>query len=196
MSTLKGSIESNREKILLHFSSVVRPGIENLVGWINYSDYFIAPSSTRFHLAIEGGLAEHSLNVLNILFKRVEEYNLETPIETIILSALCHDLCKCNFYTKEKRNKKENGVWKEVEVWSVRDQFPMGHGEKSVSIMQDFIRLTEEEKLTIRWHMGSFDSGVHFNFPSGYPYKEAIGKYPLVTLLNSADAEASNILED
>jgi len=71
----------------------------------------------------------------------------------------------------------------------------MGHGEKSVSILQDFFLLTEQEKLAIRWHMTAFDAGIHFGYPSGFAFREAVKKYPLVTLLFTADYEASNIIE-
>ena len=79
-------------------------------------------------------------------------------------------------------------------AYKVQDQFPMGHGEKSVSILQDYIWLDPEEKLAIRWHQCAFDPGIHFNYPSGYPFREA-AKIPLVVLLFTADYEASQILE-
>lgn len=80
-------------------------------------------------------------------------------------------------------------------AYIVDDQLPMGHGEKSVSILQDFFKLTDEEKLAIRWHMQAFDAGIHFSYPSGFPFRKAADEYPLVTLLFTADYEASQILE-
>lgn len=80
-------------------------------------------------------------------------------------------------------------------AYVVDDTFPFGHGEKSVSILQDFFKLTPEEKLAIRWHMTSFDPGIHFSYPSGFPFRKAADEYPLVTLLFTADYEASQILE-
>ena len=79
--------------------------------------------------------------------------------------------------------------------YKVNDQLPLGHGEKSVSILQDFFHLTDEEKLAIRWHMTSFDAGIHFNYPSGFAFRKAADECPLVTLLFTADYEASQILE-
>ena len=63
--------------------------------------------------------------------------------------------------------------------WSVDDKLPLGHGEKSLSILQDFIQLTEVEKLAIRWHMGPTEPGVHFAYPAGYAFRAAIEKHPL-----------------
>lgn len=82
-----------------------------------------------------------------------------------------------------------------TESYKVNDKFPIGHGEKSVIIAQRFISLTDEEAMAIRWHMVAFDAGIHFNFPSGYAFREAVNKCALVTLLSTADQEASNILE-
>jgi len=79
--------------------------------------------------------------------------------------------------------------------YSVVDQLPLGHGEKSLSILQDFIKLTEPEKLAIRWHMGATEPGTHFDYPTGYAFRAAMERHPLVTLLFTADLEASQIME-
>lgn len=80
-------------------------------------------------------------------------------------------------------------------TWSVDDQLPLGHGEKSLSILQDHIKLTDEEKSAIRWHMGFSDAGTHFFYPTGAAFRAAKEKWPLVTLLACADDEAAFILE-
>lgn len=79
--------------------------------------------------------------------------------------------------------------------WSIEDQFPMGHGEKSVSIIQDFIKLTMEEKLAIRWHMGPWEVGTMLDYGAKNAFNKAKEIFPLVTLLQTADFEASSILE-
>lgn len=160
------------------------------------SDFYRAPCSTEFHLAKEGGLALHSINVTTLLQEKVERYDLDQRYssDTIAICGLCHDICKANFYIKGKKNIKEGEKWIKKEVWIVKDQFPMGHGEKSVSILQDFIQLSQPEKLAIRWHMLAFDPGIRFQYPSGYAFREA-SKEPLVVLLFTADYEASQIVE-
>jgi hypothetical protein len=191
-----------KEQILNLWKDVKRPGIDPLLDFLNTSDFFIAPCSTQYHLAQPGGLAEHSLNVYNLLSQKCDLYSKFqmidfpiVPMESIIICALGHDLCKVNYYGKDKRNVKENGRWIEKEVYVVKDQLPLGHGEKSVSILQDFIHLTDVEKLAIRWHMTAFDAGIHFDYPNGFAYRAAIKVHPLVTLLFTADFEASNIIE-
>ena len=47
------------EELLL---SVDRTGIDKLLGYIkNKTDFYTAPASTRFHLACDGGLLQHSI---------------------------------------------------------------------------------------------------------------------------------------
>lgn len=77
----------------------------------------------------------------------------------------------------------------------VEDQLPLGHGEKSLYLITSFVTLKNDEAAAIRWHMIAFDAGIHFNYPSGFPFREAVKRYPLVTLLATADFEATNILE-
>jgi len=186
-----------RNAILKLWDFVDRTGIDQLKYFLETSDFFDAPCSTEFHLSRPGGLMKHSMNVFDLLEEKVRRYGLDStiPLETRIICALGHDLCKTNFYVRGTKNVKENGVWKEKQVWTVKDQFPMGHGEKSASILQDFITLTEMEKLAIRWHMVAFDPGIHFFYPSGSAFRTAVNKHPLVTLLFTADYEASQILE-
>ena len=80
---------------------------------------------------------------------------MEYTNESIALTALLHDVCKMNFYSVDYRNaKNEQGVWEKVPYYTINDQLPYGHGEKSVYIVSGFMRLTREEAFAIRYHMG------------------------------------------
>ena len=186
---------TDREEIISLWGSIQREGAEGVIEFLQTSDFFEAPCSTEFHLAVPGGLARHSLNVYRLLKEKIARYGLAVDHDSIVVCSLGHDLCKANFYVKGTRNVKENGRWIEKQVYKVQDIFPMGHGEKSVSILQDFITLSAEEKLAIRWHMTAFDPAIHFGYPSGFAFREAAKQYPLVTLLFTADYEASQIVE-
>jgi len=173
-----------------------RDGAEDFLYYLeNGTDFFTAPCSTIFHLAKDGGLAEHSMNVYELLKEKVARYELKVNPDTIAICGLMHDLCKTNFYKKGKKWTKSDGKWLEVDCYEVDDQFPTGHGEKSVFILQRFLKLTDDEILAIRWHMAAFDASIHFNYPNGFPFRASIKKCPLVTLLVTADMEASNIIE-
>ena len=114
--------------------------------------------------------------------------------ESIAIVALLHDICKCCFYVETQKWKKdENGQWESYIGYDVNDVFPIGHGEKSVIMLQNFgLELTAEEMLAIRYHMGMFgDGGAELR----YSQAQAVRDYPLVPLLQMADFSASVIFE-
>lgn len=176
-----------KEEILKLLKSTNREGMENLIDFLNKSDFFKAPASTRYHAPYEGGLAEHSYKVYEIYKKKIEDSDFDMPIDSIIISALLHDICKSNYYKVDYRNAKNaKGEWEKVPYYTVDDTIPYGHGEKSVMMISEYIKLTNEEKYAIRWHMG-------FTEPKeAYPtLGEAYKKYPTALLLHEADLEAS-----
>ncbi|ASN71590.1 hypothetical protein 10S8_34 [uncultured Caudovirales phage] len=183
------------EKLLLETK---RPGIESLLEFIRKSDFYSAPASTRFHGAHEGGLLEHSLNVFDCLAEKKASDNaiwhkalVNVQSESIIISSLLHDLCKTYFYITEMRNKKnEQGQWEQVPFYSVNDLIPYGHGEKSVMMIEEYIKLLPAERYAIRWHMGSYEPKELWN-----TLGTAMEKYPLVLALHEADMEATYLLE-
>ena len=149
------------------------------------------------HGAYAGGLCEHSVNVFRCLEAylardRVKEvYGMDYPMESAAIAALLHDVCKIGLYKPGFRNVKDDatGKWEKVPSYSYEDKLPYGHGEKSVYITNGFIRLTREEAMAIRWHMGF--SGTEDNRLVG----QALQQYPLAFALATADMEASYFLE-
>ncbi len=191
--------ENKKEEFLKIFQeNITRPGSDKLLSYLqsDQSDFFDAPASTRFHGSYAGGLLEHSLNVYNCLKdylnrpRTKELYGMDYSDETIAIVSLLHDVCKMNFYTVDYRNaKNEKGVWEKVPYYTINDQLPYGHGEKSVYIVSGFMRLSREEAFAIRYHMGF----------SGIEDKNSIGNafemFPLALALSVADMEASFYLE-
>ena len=185
-------MSAKQEFIEIFKENIKRPGSEKLLEWLSQSDFFIAPASTKYHSAFEGGLVQHSLNVYKLLKKRCAEYGI-TDGESIAICGLLHDICKANFYTISYRNaKNERGVWEKVPYYTVDDQFPFGHGEKSVFVVERFMRLRENEAIAIRWHMGGFDEAAK---SGGFSISHAYEKYPLAVLLHMADLEATYLSE-
>ena len=185
------------EFIEIFKANITREGADKLLDFLEHkSDFFTAPASARYHLACEGGLCEHSLNVYHCLVdylqrERVQElYGLEYPAESVALVSLLHDVCKTGCYRQGSRNVKgPDGKWQAVPTFFYEDPLPYGHGEKSVYIVNGFIRLTREEAMAIRWHMGF--SGTEDPRTVG----QALQKYPLAFALATADMEASYFLE-
>lgn len=178
-----------KEEFLTLLRNVHREGIEDLISFIEKTDFFVAPASTRFHGDHEGGLVEHSLKVYEILKYKVENCieKIEIEEESIILIALLHDLCKANFYKVDYRNAKNAlGVWEKVPYYTVDDTIPYGHGEKSVMMITEYMKLTSEEKYAIRWHMGFTEPKEQYT-TIGLAYQ----KYPIALLVHEADLEAT-----
>jgi len=168
---------------------ICREGAPALLSWLDSTDFFTAPASTKYHCSHEGGLCEHSLNVWYRLIKKPS--SVEYQPETLAIVSLLHDVCKANFYKAEMRNTKdEKGNWVKVPYYTVEEAFPFGHGEKSVFLIERFIRLTEEEAVAIRYHMGGFSEK-----PGDYSCGAAFAKYPLALHLHESDLEATYLDE-
>ena len=146
-----------KQEFINLLKSTNREGMENLIAFLEKTDFFTAPASTKFHGAFEGGLLEHSMKVYEILKDKAENnvINAKFADDTIKIVALLHDICKANFYKVDYRNaKNELGEWEKVPYYTIDDTIPYGHGEKSVMMLTEYIKLTSEEKYSIRWHMG------------------------------------------
>ena len=178
-----------KERFLELLRETNRDGIEDLIKFLENSDFFKAPASTKFHGNYESGLLEHSLKVYDILENKVKNLDIELTINTNTLKivALLHDICKTNFYKIDYRNaKNEQGIWEKVPYYTIDDTIPYGHGEKSVMMLTEYIKLTPEEKYAIRWHMGFTEPKELYQ-----SLGQAMKKYPLILLLNEADMEAT-----
>ena len=178
---------------------------------IKETDFFEAPASTRYHSNFQGGLAYHSLCVLyNLLRLNINPSDDEDTIDIrddlrsttngneslwislndIIISALCHDLCKTNFYIPvQKWRKDDRGKWESYTTWGIDDKFPLGHGDKSVVLLSKHFNSNKVIDTAIRWHMGAFSTNNYQDFATACNY------HPLVALLHSADFISTYVTE-
>ncbi len=192
-------LEYKKKFIDIYNAKIKREGADKLLAYLEECDFFTAPASTRYHGSHPGGLCEHSINVYECLcdyLKRPrarEIYGMNYSEETIAIVSLLHDVCKTNFYVETTRNVKEDGVWKTVPYYSIEDQLPYGHGEKSVYIVSSYMKLTREEAFAIRYHMG-------FSESNNVTYLNNVGKayemFPIAFAVSVADMEASYYLEE
>lgn len=176
---------------------IKREGAKELLEYLKKSDFFVAPASSQFHSAFEGGLCQHSINVYNRFLNSVkneygEEFLTQEKMETIAICGLLHDLCKIDTFKIDYKNKKVDGNWVQVPYFSVEDNLPYGHGEKSVYIISGFMKLTREEAMIINWHMGGFDARVR---GGAYGLSDAYYKWPLAVLFHTCDLLATYIDE-
>ncbi len=181
------------EFISLYETNIKRDGSKKLLEWLQTTDFFTAPASTKYHCACDSGLLMHSLNVYKVMMDK--HYNEgEDNKESFAVSALLHDVCKVQFYRALKRNVKNEstGIWEQVPYYAVEDAFPYGHGEKSVFLIERFMRLKTPEAMAIRWHMGGFDDSAKCG---SFSISLAFGKFPLAVKLHLSDLEATYLCE-
>ena len=183
-----------REKFLEIFRrEVTREGGTEFLGWLEGTDFFTAPASTKYHCACQNGLVMHSVSVYQVMMEKHFAEG-EDSRESFALCGLLHDLCKANYYKVSTRNVKndQTGQWEKTPYYAVEDQFPYGHGEKSVFLIERFIRLKPAEAAAIRWHMGGFDDAVKGGC---FALSQAFEKYPLAVKLHLSDLESSYLRE-
>ena len=185
-----------KDRYITLLQSTKRDNINMLIAFLEKNDFFEAPSSCKYHSAFKYGLLFHSLSVYDQLEMLCTLYDKDHSIkdDTRKITALLHDICKTGFYKLEMRNKKINGAWQEVPTYVIDDNFPAGHGEKSVMIAQQFIKLSMQEILAINWHMGGFDIRC-MDFQGKSALSNAMEKYQLVTLLHMSDIASTYLLE-
>lgn len=205
------NIEKNIERFESEFLKIQREGSKELLEYLRKSDMYSAPGSTRFHLSVPGGLLQHSLNVLDALRSLLQNNNDGTYTylvcskdlhnnkfviseENLIIIALLHDICKTRFYKVENKWKKdENNKWVSYEGYTMEDEIPLGHGEKSCLMIQQFMKLEPVELYSIRWHMGFSDS---ISPQMVNTLSAAIDKFPIIWATHNADMMASHFMED
>ena len=201
-------IAANKQRFIdLCNEHIHREGLDKVLAYLEKSDFYTAPSSTRFHLNEDGGLCLHSMNVFEAACKIYNEmakpaivngtssFTEEVNMESIAIATLFHDLCKIKLYHKTERWKKDDkNRWVSYPGYEVKDDFPLGHGEKSCLMLSWYMRLKPEEMLAIRWHMGMFDMGES-GTPLRMSFFSATDKSPLVSIVHAADFLTSNLWE-
>ncbi len=192
-------LEQNKQEFLdIFYDNVERDGAEEILNYLEKTDFFTAPASSKFHSNFEGGLCLHSVNVYKRLLKLVEsefgkDWQKIVSAESVAVIALLHDICKVNFYAVDYRNVKVDGQWVQKPYYKVEDNLPYGHGEKSVYMISGFMKLTREEAMAINWHMGAFDERAKNN-PN--ILKNVFQKFPIAYLTHIADYMATYLDEE
>lgn len=148
--------------------------------------FFSAPASIHHHGTWEGALFDHSLAVTEALLDLTDKLNLDWEMErSPYIVGMFHDLCKMDNYRRTGRFTEGAG-----EAWEYSNsQILTGHGEKSVIMLQQWLQLTTEEVLCIRWHMGAFDDKANWN-----SYGGAVTAFPNVLYTHTADMIAARIM--
>ena len=187
----------NREKFMELMRKTERAGVEDMLKWLDTTDFYSAPASTRYHGSYPGGLVQHTLNVAYELKQLVDFYDMKIPKDSILICALGHDFCKINTYRETIVNvppqRTKSGKWEQQQGYKKDEYLKLGHGAKSLSTLQDFITLKDYEKEAIYWHMGAFDLG---NYNTVNDLSKTFEENPLAFLLHIADMCVTYIIEN
>lgn len=189
--------EIKQEFCEIFYDKIERDGAEELLNFLERSDFFEAPASTKNHSAYKGGLCQHSINVYHRFVKLLqmeygENYAEVISEESVAIIALLHDLCKVNFYAMDTKNVKRDGQWVQEPFYRIEDSLPYGHGEKSVYMISGFMRLTREEAMAINWHMGGFDPRIR---EGSVRLTDVYYRYPIAFIFHIADNMATYLDE-
>ena len=177
-------MNNNKTKIIELLRSTNRPGIENVIAWLDTAPSFFEASAARIHHDnVVGGLANHSLNVYEHAKAdwetRDDAFKTKYPLESIIISALLHDVCKKDVYYVDADG---------IPQWN-EENHRKGHGLRSVRLLEELgLSLTPDERMAIWWHMGA---GNEMSQPD-YPQEYAIAMQdPFCQLIHEADHMAA-----
>ena len=188
-----------KQEFLTLLYSTKRKGIEQVVRCLEDTGFFESPASRTAHLAYDGGLVDHSLNVYHVAERIAENMRelcprLQIPEDSIIIISLLHDICKATRYHHSEKVMQKDGTIRETYIKDY-SHFPIGHGEKSViQLLRWGLELTEDEMLAIRYHMGSWQLSMT-NEEVQRDYREACTRHPLIAILHTADTLAAQIIE-
>lgn len=201
------NLARNKERFISLVKKYIhREGVDKLLAWLDNTDFFTAPATTRYQLSVEGGLCQLSLNTFDRMVELANMYyglepnddnvyNGDTAeaenaftMENIAIVALFHAIYKTHCYVKDFRNQKINGVWEQVEYYRWDEAFVYGRGAKSVYILQQFMRLQVDEAQAIRFHTAGREDANSSMFDMSYfrVYEQS----PLAVLLFLAEQMA------
>lgn len=156
--------------------------------WLDGTDFFTAPASTRYHNCIEGGLFSHTKEVYNCALNLLNCDNFSgVSIPALTIAALIHDWCKIDLYEKYEANVFDENLQQWVKQTKYRHKdsgHPFGHGETSMYLGARVLNIREEEALAVRWHMGKWYTPDAYNNDLEYANRVV----PLVLLIQFADA--------
>lgn len=181
------TVEERIDFFVRHF-----PGKANMrvtVQMLNDMGFFTAPASTKYHGAYEGGLFDHSRNVMEALDFLTSRCGLKwSRPESPFIVGWFHDLCKCDQYRID--NSVPYTVGEPTRYEYNTNTLLKGHGEKSVMLAATLTDLTIEEVMCIRYHMGAFVPKEEWN-----DYTGAIHRFDNVLWTHTADMMAAHIRE-
>jgi hypothetical protein len=193
---------NTKQKILEILGKVNREGISEVLKFIEESTYFSDPASTHRHNCYDGGLADHCLNIYEILQKYKSIYSeLDKLEDSIAIISFLHPINHVGCYQKVMKNvplkgpdgknkKNENGklifVERESYDYVSENNLPYSSGHLSTILIKQKLKLSKLEDLAIVWYTGIYDISNNL-----YPTLDrALSTHKLIMLFQFAIKEA------
>lgn len=165
----------------------------DMLDWLVQEGFFVKPAAIKHHGNYTDGLFDHSFEVMEDLVEMTQKFGIPwSRPESPYIVGMFHDVCKLDDYRDSNASDvvvmgsgspvSKNPVWTYNE-----DKILTGHGDKSVMMLSQFINLTEEEMLCVRFHMGAYVTSDWDAFD------KAIRKYQSVLWTHTADMYASKV---
>ena len=178
-----------KDRFIQEMRKVDRDGIDTLLDYMDAAGFFKAPCSGSHHLAKDGGLVEHSLNVLDLARKLNKAWEAEIDEETLILVTLLHDLGKMGDHGRSYYVEKilKSGKRSESTPFETNKELNyIPHEVRSVMIVERFIHLSDDEEQAILWHNGLYGA---------FKYDISSRETALYMILHFSDMWASRVVE-
>ena len=188
-------MQTPKERFISLLVSTGREGVTELLEWLEHTDWYTAPASSRYHGSYPGGLVDHSLAVFDECVRLYNAYQDKSEVanlsrQSIILVSLLHDLCKVNTYTPSEKSRKTSTGWEKYQGYDFDEQLKFGgHGSKSVFLIMQFIKLSPWEAAAVNCHMGTWDTTNYTQI------SDTFKDNPLAYLLHAADESATFIMK-
>ncbi len=178
------------------FDGLMKDKISNeFYDWLIKNGFFTQAASTKYHGAYEGGLFDHSYEVTQVLLDMTQRLNLQWKRpESPYIIGMFHDLCKIDNYITIVDEPGEimmgtgDAKGREIHFEYNSNCILTGHADKSIMLLSQFVNLTEEELLCIRFHMGAYEGQDQWD-----NYDKAIRKYETVLFTHTADMYTSKV---
>lgn len=164
---------------------IKRDGVEDFLEALECNGFYDAWASTSYHCNYEGGLCEHTLNVINYALQLADTFKSDVSRESIVLCACCHDVGKAyNYYVD---NTLKSGKLSGTKPKKINPTLMIkSHAMRSLNIVSKFFDLSESEKVCILSHDGFFDN-------SNREYM--LGLDELLYIVHSADLYVARFVE-
>ena len=147
-----------RYRLLLSYCSSRKEQVQKFADFLDKNtSWLTAPASTKFHLNEEQGLLKHSVGVAETLLKLRPVLAPELSEESCVIAGLFHDLGKIGTFEKPNYIAKEGNVPYKTNS----DLVYIGLAQRSLWLVSQHIKLTDEEAQAILYHDGQYISTNH-----------------------------------